>query len=376
MKMQELNYKNFEDLHIPEEILKKMLDFQKFSDINQFIQDEQNAKYKMKILMLISEQVDKKEVINTFNLFFNMDRKEDFYRIIKISKENPENPSLFFGYLCFTENPYYYFLISFQNQSDIEKMFLKNFIFKQHEINLLWITHTLTFEFIDLIEKSKDGNLFEYRGLYIPTSTKKLKIRPLYERKLSYKGLDCSKYIKEQHEMYGISVESFSTRVLDGEFIFNRKLALLTTKKLPFSFIHEIIEWMIINTEKYLVEIRKFKQEMFHSQFIKREYFLSNNLNINFENKLSDEVLSEIKTLIESESEFEILNFKFNDSQGEPSYYYSLLNKDKKAIFDVVLTPEFGQIFHKLKSNYINVLSLLDIFDYCQPLYTITITEP
>ncbi len=348
---------------LTEEEVRNSLNLHNVNELNSFCLSIQNLKFTVKIFLLISNE-GKDRILDIFSKTFVINKQDDFYKVELISREflSP----LFLGYLYFYPNQITPMFFSFRPIKELKKYFVRPFISKNPGIQSLWITHRLMMNAVEYVENQYSATICHYIGEYIPSLKHKARLRPEFQKKLEYRGLDCSEVIKEANDMYGINVDKFSFMLLGQSYIdFDRKNAVFTIKQCDLSPIFGIIDWILEQSGKYLDEIRKFRKEQYRTQFLNREYKISNNLAVNFDSNLNDEILNEIIAMIPDE--FDVIDTDIDETPEYRIFHLDVFNKSKRGFFRVVLNQKFAHISQIFGGNFLGILPFLDLLDYHQP---------
>ena len=350
---------------------KKIPVFKNLEELREFLMVGHKIRSRFKSILLLSNGLDKSEIINEFSSQFKIKEKEN---LILISKSDSKTKSILFtGYIWFFPSKPFFIIFTFVPSKAVQRYLIRPFINKNSELNLLWITHQLTLDLIDYFNEKYDIIINRFEGYYTPSSIKKSLRRPGINRKIKYQGNDASTSYYELQELYGINIEGFGGLLESDQFIFKRKDAIISFSIGDLSTYIEISEWIFDQATKYLEEIRKFKKDLYESVFRNRKYNLSNFINFKFNDILSIEVLDELIKEIRLSDDFEILYFNEVKTPNFYIYDFEIANRNKVGAFQLIITPFSARISQLINTNFIGVFPILDLIDFTQPNNIITI---
>ncbi len=360
-----------------DEIFEKYPEFNSLEEIREYLSKSRPLRSKFKMILLIGGSVKRVIILSEFKTEFDLSKSEDLYKIKKIDKKTGELS--FLGYILFLKNyddSSSFVIFTYATSKQVERYFFNHFVNKNSLINVLWITHKLTMDLVDLFYHDR-VLITKIKGYYSPSFEEKSKIRPDFYREIEYKGRDALLSFYELRDLYGINIERFKGRLRRREFQFTRIIATISFKQGNLDKFIEITEWLFEQSNYYLKEIRKFKKNIYESMYLNRKYMLSTNLFVEFSKKLTNEVLNELVKVIKSSPDIEIISlFSKNNIEKyrgqdyeitEDFYQLKLLNRKKEGIFAVHITPSSAEITQIFNTNFIGVFPILDILDYTQP---------
>jgi hypothetical protein len=132
-------------------------------------------------------------------------------------------------------------------EKDYEKT-LKQFIMSKRGITESWIKPSLFQEMKNFLLKKYDAEIYRFisrrYGHWVSYSAK---IRPEYDRRLSYSGRDADEYLKEMEQLYGIIPSSIDMRVESSQIQINRNglFVIRHINRKTIGILQEIIEKIV-----------------------------------------------------------------------------------------------------------------------------------
>ena len=349
----------------------KIPDFENINDLQKFLMVDHKIRSRFKSILLLSNELNRQEIINEFKNQFIIEEKENLILISKMDKNN--DSILFKGYIRLIPSKAFFMVFTFAPTKVIQKYLIRPFINKNSELNLLWVTHQLVLDLIDYFNEKFNVLINRFEGYYTHSSIKKSLRRPEINRKIKYQGNDALTSYYELKELYGINIEGFGGLLESDQFIFKRKDATISFSRGDLITYIEISEWIFEKAVKYIKEISKFKKDLYESVFRNRTYNLSNTINIEFKNVLSNEILDELIKDIHKSEDFEVLYLK--EIQNESIYIYDveIANRNKIGAYQLLITPYSARISQLINTNFIGVFPILDLIDFAQPNNTISV---
>jgi len=362
---------NIEDVEPDQEeffnIIKKLKDL---DDIGNYFSTLHKGLIRLRMILLISETKDSNEIINEFNSNFIVSKSNDLYKIEARLEEGSTKPSItsFLGYLWLLPKSSSFIMFTFTTKKNLMRYLFTSFINKSKLISPLWVTQDMTIKLINHLRSNYNASLKKWKGEYSPLNNNKSKIRPFIEREIYYSGNDAYDSLNELNDLYGVNVEAFTATLFDlGFFSFNRKFATFVLRQGKLETFISISNWLFENSDTYMKEVRKFKKELYYSIFSNRSLKISNDLSIDFYQKLSNEILNEIVKRIKSSTDLR-LQFAIDfDESANIIYNLKIFNLNSKGSFKVIISKNSAHVFQIFNANFISAIPFLDIIDFCQP---------
>jgi len=345
--------------------------FGNFKELRDFLMIDHKIRSRFKSILLLSNGLNKNEIINEFSSEFKIKKKENLILISK--RDDKTNSILFMGYIWFIPSKPFFMIFTFAPSKAVQKYLIRPFLNKNSELNQLWITHQLVLDLIDYFIEKYDVVINQFEGYYTPSSNKKSLRRPEINRKIRYQGNDALTSYYELQELYGINIEGFGGLVESDQFIFKRKDAIISFSKGDLTSYVEISEWLFEQAIKYIKEISKFKKNLYESVFRNRRYNLSNVINFKFKNVLSSEILDELIKEIHLSDNFDVLCSYEIKTTKFIAYDLEIANRNKIGAFQLLITPYSAKISQLINTNFIGVFPILDLIDFTQPNNIITV---